>query len=62
MIHRIRFDPPRAYNLRVESPLAVRIEFVTPAFDGEPEHSITVPTLREACDHVSMVIDTFTML
>lgn len=62
VIHRFRFDPPRAYNFHIKSPLSVSILFVTPAFDREPSHSIGVSILRKCCDHVAMVLDAFELL
>lgn len=59
VIARLRFDPPRAYNLRAQGPVRVGAGFRTSAFHGEPEHSIDIQTLRQTCDHVRMVVGLF---
>ncbi len=62
VIHRIRFDPPWAYNLRAEGPIQLQVSFTTPPFEAEPAHSVTIGQLRAACDHMAMVIEAFKML
>lgn len=62
VIHRIRFDPPRAYNLRAEGPLRLAVSFTTPPFGGEPEHQITTLQIAESCAHVRHVVDAFKLL
>ncbi len=62
VISRMRFDPPRARNLRVDGPMQLEVIFTTPAFETEPAHSVGLTELRESCDHVAMVIDAFKLL
>jgi hypothetical protein len=62
VIHRIRFDPPRAYNLRAEGPIQLQVSFTTPPFATEPAHTVTISQLRGCCDHVAKIIDLFKML
>lgn len=62
VIHRIRFDPPRAYNLRANGPIQLEVVFSTPPFDNEPAHAVSLPQLRKTCDHVANVLASFQLL
>lgn len=62
VIHRIRFDPPRAYNLRAEGPIQLQVSFTTPPFPPEPAHTVTISQLSASCEHVAMIVDAFKML
>src|ERR1035438_3957568 len=37
VVHRIRFDPPRAYNLRTEGSMQLEVIFTTPEFEARVE-------------------------
>jgi hypothetical protein len=59
---RIRFDPPRAYNLRAEGNISLDVQFVTPPWQGDPELALSLRTLPGIIDHVAKLLDTFRQL
>lgn len=61
-IHRMRFDPPYATDLRVEGQMNVGVGFMTGAFAAEPWHGVTFKAVGETCNHVGMVVNTFKLL
>jgi hypothetical protein len=61
-VGRIRFDPPRAENLRAEGPVTLRVLFVTPPWQGDDKLSISLGSLPVMLDHVAKLLDTFRQL
>lgn len=59
---RIRFDPPRAENLRAEGKIAVDIRFVTPPFGGDADLSITLRSLPFLIRDIAILLDLFSKL
>ncbi|HXY46128.1 MAG TPA: hypothetical protein VEH29_18220 [Acidimicrobiales bacterium] len=62
IIRQIRFDPPRAYNFRVASPLHLDLRITLPKFRTEPEVALDLPLLEECCSQVRAVIDVFKLI
>lgn len=61
-LKRIRFSPPRAYNFHVKGQISLDVAFVTPAFGGDADLSITLRGLVHVVDHVTKLLDTFRYL
>jgi len=61
-VGRIRFDPPRAENLRAEGPVTLRVLFVTPPWQGDDELSITLGSAPIIIEHTAKLLDTFRYL
>ena len=62
VIHRMRFEPPTAYNLRVVSPLKVATGFSVPPFRSEAAYGARPSEIEAACEHLRMVVDAFKLL
>jgi len=56
---RIRFDPPRAYNLRAEGNISLDVQFVTPPWLGDPELALPLRAIPTVIDHTAKLLDTF---
>ncbi len=61
-VGRIRFDPPRAENLRAEGNVRLDVLFVTPPWLGDPELSIPLAAIPGIVHHVAQLLDTFRQL
>ena len=59
VIHRMRFDPPDAYNLRATGRLTINAGFSTAPFSAEPLHAVAINKIRATCDHVAMLVNLF---
>jgi hypothetical protein len=59
---RIRFDPPRAYNLRAEGNISLDVQFVTPPWQGDAELALSLRALPGVIDRVAELLDTFRQL
>ena len=59
IIHRMRFDPPDAYNLRATGRLTINAGFSTAPFGAEPLHAVAINKIRATCDHVAMLVNLF---
>jgi hypothetical protein len=59
VIHRMRFDPPVATDLRSNGPLDIVFGFSVPPFGAEPFHSITLSEVRTIIGHVAKLVDLF---
>jgi hypothetical protein len=59
---RIRFDPPRAYNLRAEGNISLDVQFVTPPWLGDPELALPLAALPGVIDRVAKLLDSFRLL
>jgi hypothetical protein len=59
---RIRFDPPRAYNLRAEGNISLDVQFVTPPWQGDAELALPLGALPSVIDHLTKLLDTFRQL
>jgi hypothetical protein len=61
-VGRIRFDPPRAENLRAEGDVRLNVLFVTPPWQGDADLTISLAVLPGIVDHVAKLLDTFRQL
>lgn len=61
-LKRIRFNPPHAENLRVQSPISLDVCFETPAFGSEPDLSVALSSLSGVIDRASILLNTFSKL
>lgn len=61
-VGRIRFDPPRAEDLRAEGPVNLRVLFVTPPWQGDDELVIPLGAVPIMTDHLAKLLDTFRQL
>jgi hypothetical protein len=59
---RIRFDPPRAYNLRAEGNISLDVQFVTPPWQGDAELALPLRALPGVIERVSQIVDSFRYL
>ncbi|HUY47587.1 MAG TPA: hypothetical protein VMV92_17940 [Streptosporangiaceae bacterium] len=61
VIRSIRFDPPYPdpRDFRIEAHVGVGTGFSTSAFSGKPEHAVHIYKLRESCDHIRLIVNTF---
>jgi hypothetical protein len=58
-IGRIRFDPPRAYNLRAVGNVNVDVRFIAPRFGKEGELSLKLSAVPVVVECVAAVVDVF---
>jgi hypothetical protein len=58
-VGRIRFNPPRAENLRAEGNVRLNVLFVTPPWQGDAKLSIPLSVLPGIVDHVAKLLETF---
>jgi hypothetical protein len=61
-VGRIRFDPPRAENLRAEGEVRLDVWFVTPAFRSDADLTIKLGNLPGVIQHVATMLDLFGQL
>jgi hypothetical protein len=61
-IGRIRFDPPRAENLRAEGNIGLNILFVTPPWLGDDKLSFPLRAVPGVVEHVAKLLDSFRYL
>jgi hypothetical protein len=61
-VGRIRFDPPRAENLRAVGTVSLDIWFMTPKTASDDELTITLRALPDIVDYVAKLLDTFGQL
>lgn len=59
---RLRFDPPRAYNLRAEGNISLDVQFVTPPWLGDAALAIPLRALPVIIGHLAKLLDTFRQL
>jgi hypothetical protein len=60
--YRIRFDPPRAYNLHAEGNISLDVQFVTPPWQDDAELALSLRALPGIIDQVAKLLDTFRQL
>jgi hypothetical protein len=58
-VGRIRFDPPRIEQLRVEPEVSLEVRFVTPAFGGDADLTIPLGAVGGIVSHVAKLLDSF---
>lgn len=58
-IGRIRFDPPRAYNLRAVGRVNVDVRFIAPRFGKEAQLSLKLANVPVVVESVAAVVDSF---
>ncbi len=61
-VGRIRFDPPRAYNLRAVGDISLDVQFITPPWLGDPDLSIPLRAVPTIIERVAVILDTFDQL
>jgi hypothetical protein len=61
-VGRIRFDPPRAENLRAEGQVALDVRFVTPPFGKDADLTITLRSLPFLVRDIEILLDLFGQL
>jgi hypothetical protein len=61
-VGRLRFDPPRAENLRAEGKIALDVRFVTPPFGGDADLTISLRMLPFLVRDVEILLDLFGQL
>jgi hypothetical protein len=62
LVHRMRLDPPVAYNMRAKGALRIRIGFFVPPFRSEPLLVIYPPLPRKCCEDARGVVEAFKLL
>jgi hypothetical protein len=58
-VGRIRFDPPRAYDLRAVGRVNVDVRFIAPRFGKEDQLSLKLSAVPVVVECVAAVVDTF---
>lgn len=62
VIHRMRFDPPVAENMRVDGSLKVATGFSVPPFRSESAYGARPSEIEAACNHLRTVVEAFKLL
>jgi hypothetical protein len=58
-VGRIRFDPPRAEDLRAQGKISLDVRFVTPAFGDDADLTITLSSLPFLVSDIAVLLDLF---
>lgn len=61
-VGRIRFDPPRAENLRAEGRVSLNVLFITPPWLGDDDLTISLAALPGIVEHVGRLLESFRLL